>query len=71
MQARKPDPSMVRAILKGAPRYAHPQVSGFYTAGQWVEAWGGITTAARSGRKAVQALCRDDGIHFSTSIPGE
>jgi len=30
-------------------------------AGQWVESWGGITTAAQSGRNAVRALCRRDG----------
>ena len=34
-------------------------------AGQWVESWGGITTAAQSGRNAVRALCKKDGARFA------
>ena len=39
--------------------------AGCYAAGQWVESWGGITTAAQSGRNAVRALCRRDGARFA------
>lgn len=64
MQARKPTSSMSAALLSGGSRYAEPRLGGFYRAGQWVEAWGGITTAAQSGRNAVRALCRRDGRPF-------
>jgi phytoene dehydrogenase-like protein len=64
MQAMRPDASMVRALLQGGPRYDHPGLAGFFMAGQWVESWGGITTAAQSGRNAVRALCRKDGARF-------
>lgn len=68
MQARKPGASMVQSLLNGAPQYAYPGIEGLYMAGQWVEAWGGITTAAQSARKAVQAMCKHDGLPFTTSI---
>jgi phytoene dehydrogenase-like protein len=64
MQARKPGKSMFAALLAGGPRYADSRLSGFYRAGQWVEAWGGITTAAQSGRNAVKAMCKRDTIRF-------
>jgi len=64
MQARKPSANMVTALLQGSPRYAVSGYQGLYQAGQWVEAWGGITTAAQSGRKAIQAMCQQDGIEF-------
>ena len=65
MQARRPDSSLVGALLQRGPRYDHPGLDGFFMAGQWVESWGGITTAAQSGRNAVRALCRKDGARFS------
>jgi phytoene dehydrogenase-like protein len=64
MQARRPDSSLVGALLQRGPRYDHPKLDGFWMAGQWVESWGGITTAAQSGRNAVRALCRKDGARF-------
>ena len=64
MQARRPDSGVVGALLQGGPRYDHPALEGFWMAGQWVESWGGITTAAQSGRSAVRALCRKDGARF-------
>jgi phytoene dehydrogenase-like protein len=64
MQARRPDSSLVGALLQRGPRYDHPELDGFWMAGQWVESWGGITTAAQSGRNAVRALCRKDGARF-------
>ncbi len=65
MQAARPDASMVKALLQGSPHYDHPSLAGFYMAGQRVESWGGITTAAQSGRNAVRALCRKDGVRFA------
>jgi len=56
---------MIKALLQGAPRYDERGLSGFYSAGQWVESWGGVTTAAQSGRNAVRALCKKDGARFS------
>jgi phytoene dehydrogenase-like protein len=65
MQARRPDSSLVGALLHRGPRYDYPSLDGFFMAGQWVESWGGITTAAQSGRNAVRALCRKDGARFA------
>jgi phytoene dehydrogenase-like protein len=65
MQARRPDSSLIGALLQRGPRYDHPALEGFWMAGQWVESWGGITTAAQSGRNAVRALCREDGARFA------
>ena len=65
MQAFRPDAGIVKALLQGAPRYDEPGLAGFYSAGQWVESWGGITTAAQSGRNAVRALCKKDGARFA------
>ncbi len=65
MQARRPDAGVMRALLRGGPRYDHPGLDGFWMAGQWVESWGGITTAAQSGHKAVRAMCRRDGVTFA------
>jgi hypothetical protein len=67
MQARKPNANMIRALMQAGPAYAVKGVAGLYQAGQWVEAWGGITTAAQSGRKAIQALCHHDGRPFSAT----
>jgi phytoene dehydrogenase-like protein len=67
MQARKPKSNMIKALLQASPQYASKEYAGLYSAGQWVEAWGGITTAAQSGRKAIQAMCKRDGIVFSSS----
>ncbi len=64
MQARKPDSNMIRALLQGSPRYAVKGVEGLFVTGQWAEPWGGITTAAQSGRKTIQAICKQDGIPF-------
>ena len=71
MQARKPNANMIQALMQGSPRYAVNGVAGLYVAGQWAEAWGGITTAAQSGRKAIQAVCKNDGIPFHTSKPAD
>jgi phytoene dehydrogenase-like protein len=65
MQARRPDAGIVTSLLRGSPRHDHPHLAGFFMAGQWVESWGGITTAAQSGRNAVRALCKKDGVRFA------
>jgi phytoene dehydrogenase-like protein len=65
MQAFRPDASMIKALLQKSPRYDEPDLKGFYSAGQWVESWGGVTTAAQSGRNAVRALCKKDGARFA------
>jgi len=64
MQARKPNNNMIKALLQSRPLYAYRGIKGLYMAGQWVEAWGGITTAALSGRKAIQAMCKHHGKQF-------
>lgn len=56
---------MIKAMTQGSPRYDYPGLEGFWMAGQWVESWGGITTAARSGRNAIRAICKKDGIPFA------
>lgn len=66
MQARRPDAGAVKALLQGSPRYDHRSLRGFYAAGQWVESWGGVTTASLSGRNAVRMMCRRDGVRFVT-----
>lgn len=66
MQARK-KANMIKALLQGGPQFAFKGMKGLYMAAQWVEPWGGITTAAQSGRKAIQAMCKNDGKQFSTT----
>jgi hypothetical protein len=34
--------------------------------GQWVEPGGGLPTGVMSGRRLVQALCKEDGKEFQT-----
>lgn len=67
MQARKPNSNMIASLLQKSPAYSRQGLDGFYMAGQWVEAWGGITTAAQSGRKVIQAMCKRDGKKFTAS----
>lgn len=69
MQARKPNANMIKALMQSSPRYAVKGVEGLYVTGQWAEAWGGITTAAQSGRKAIQTMCKNDGIPFRAFKP--
>lgn len=68
MQARKPNANILKALMQGKQHYAYKGIEGFYMAGQWVEPWGGITTAAQSGRKVIQTLCKRDGKKFMTTI---
>ena len=47
-----------------------PGLDRFYMAGQWVEPGGGVPTAASSGRKIIQSLCKRDRRPFVTGEPG-
>lgn len=60
MQAWKPDSHMTGILLQNKDKYIVKGLKGLYKAGHWVEAWGGITTAAQSGRKAIQTMCKID-----------
>lgn len=47
-----------------------PGLENFYMTGQWVEPGGGIPTAAASGRKVMQLICKTDHRPFKTAVPG-
>lgn len=47
---------------------ALPGLSKFFMCGQWVEPGGGLPTGVMSGRRLVQALCKQDGKKFTTTI---
>jgi phytoene dehydrogenase-like protein len=49
-------------------RQTLPGLEGFYMCGQWVEPGGGLPPCVRSGRRLVQALCKEDGIKFQTTV---
>jgi hypothetical protein len=42
---------MIAALMQRSTRYAVKGIEGLYIAGQWAEAWGGITTARNPGRR--------------------
>jgi len=46
-----------------------PGLSNFYMAGQWLEPFGGVPTAALSGRGLNEMLCARDGKTFITTKP--
>jgi phytoene dehydrogenase-like protein len=66
MQAFAPDRNLVRALFAGKSGYMLDGIKNYYMAGQWVEPWGGITTAAQSGRKVITAICKEDRKSFRT-----
>jgi phytoene dehydrogenase-like protein len=45
-----------------------PGLQNFFLCGQWVEPGGGLPTGVMSGRRLLQALCREDGMKFQTTI---
>jgi phytoene dehydrogenase-like protein len=45
---------------------AVPGVAHFYTAGQWVEPFGGLPVAAITARSVIELLCQRDGKEFQT-----
>jgi len=48
-----------------------PNLDCFLMTGQWAEAMIGISTAAISGRNAIQTVCRADGRRFRVERPGD
>jgi phytoene dehydrogenase-like protein len=46
-----------------------PGLEGFYQAGMWVMAPGGLPTAAKTARDVVQLMCRRDGKKFRAAMP--
>lgn len=52
------------AMTRGFTRTL-PGLRNFHMAGHWAEALVGISTAAISGRKAVQRICKEDGKRFT------
>ena len=67
MQAFKPNSNLMAALLRGGTQYEFKKVRNYFMAGQWVESWGGITTAAQSGRNAAIAICNKDRKKFVSS----
>jgi phytoene dehydrogenase-like protein len=51
-------------------RQTLPGLQGFHMCGQWVEPGGGLPPSVTSGRRLVQALCKEDGKTFETSLAG-
>lgn len=49
-------------------RQTLPGLQRFYMCGQWVEPGGGLPTSIMSGRRLVQALCKEDGRKFTTVV---
>jgi phytoene dehydrogenase-like protein len=45
-----------------------PGLGNFFMCGQWVEPGGGLPTGVMSGRRLLQALCKEDGTKFQTTI---
>ncbi len=45
-----------------------PGLQNFYLCGQWVEPGGGLPTGVTSGRRLVQALCKQDHKKFQTTL---
>lgn len=43
-------------------------LSNFYMAGHWVKPGGGMPPAAFTGRDAIQLICRQENLHFKTTV---
>jgi phytoene dehydrogenase-like protein len=56
------------SVVMKPMRQTLPGLQGFYMCGQWVEPGGGLPTGVMSGRRLVQALCKEDGRTFETSM---
>jgi phytoene dehydrogenase-like protein len=54
-------------MMKGMQKTL-PGLANFYMAGQWVEPGGGVPTAAQSGRRVVERLCKQDGRQFVATV---
>jgi len=49
----------------GPKRQMLPGLRRFLMVGQWVQPGGGLPSGLMTGRSAIQALCRQDGVPFS------
>jgi phytoene dehydrogenase-like protein len=58
-----PSGAGLTAMTQGFTRTL-PGLQSFHMAGHWAEAMFGVSTAAISGRKAVQRICKEDGKRF-------
>jgi len=56
-------PMMILGVSKTLPGLDH-----FYMAGHWVEPGGMVTLAAASGKNAIQLICAEDGVNFTTTL---
>ena len=63
LQAWMPSGAGLTALTRGFTRTL-PGLKNFHMAGHWAEATIGISTAAMSGRKAIQRICKEDGRRF-------
>jgi phytoene dehydrogenase-like protein len=45
-----------------------PGLRNFYMCGQWVEPGGGLPTGLLSGRRLIQAICKEDGNKFEAKV---
>jgi phytoene dehydrogenase-like protein len=53
-------------MILGVPKTL-PGLECFYLAGHWVEPGGTVTLAAASGKNAIQLICAQDGVNFTTT----
>ncbi len=56
------------AFGRGLPKTL-PGLEGFRMIGQWTTPGGGLPPAAKDGRDAIRAICRQDRKPFVTSVP--
>jgi phytoene dehydrogenase-like protein len=55
------------SVMMRPMRQTLPGLRTFYMCGQWVEPGGGLPSGVMSGRRLVQALCKEDGGAFKTT----
>ena len=58
-----PTKETLRMMIAGVAKTL-PGLDNFYMAGQWVEPGGSVSSAAMSGRQAIQLICHADGKEF-------
>jgi phytoene dehydrogenase-like protein len=56
------------SVVMSRMRQTLPGLQNFAMCGQWVEPGGGLPTSVTSGRRLVQALCKQDGKKFQTTV---
>jgi phytoene dehydrogenase-like protein len=49
-------------------RQTVPGLANFYMCGQWVEPGGGLPTGVTSGRRLLQAICKEDRKRFQSTV---